>query len=105
MMDRITQLKNLLHDSPNDSFLKHALALECIKVGDVTSAEQHFRSVLETDADYVGSYYHLAKLLERKGTADEAIEVYKAGIKAADRTGDRHARNELQNALDDLEDA
>ena len=35
-MEKIEKLKSLLRDSPDDPFLKHALALEYIKMGNET---------------------------------------------------------------------
>ena len=63
---RIKQLKTFLQETPNDSFLQHALALEYIKINDDDAAENLFKNVLLNDPSYIGSYYHLAKLLERK---------------------------------------
>jgi hypothetical protein len=38
--------------------------------------------------------------LERLGRLEEAGAMYRAGIDSANRTGDGHARGELQGALD-----
>ena len=103
-MDRITQLKEFLQASPGDNFLKHALALEYIKIGDDGTAKAVFEEILTYDPAYIGSYYHLAKLLERNGENDEAISVYERGVAAAKVAGDNHAKNELQMALDELTD-
>lgn len=104
IMDRIAKLKVLLLQSPNDSFLKHALALEYIKLGDDETAKIYFETLLEAEPGYVGSYYHLAKLLERKGESDAAISVYEKGMKEAKAASDVHAYNELQAAYEDLMD-
>ena len=55
-MDRVAQIKALLELEPEDSFLKHALALEYIKRGDDMLARTLFEEVLARDAGYVGSY-------------------------------------------------
>lgn len=101
-MDRITRIKEILKDSPNDSFLKHALALEYIKLNNDTDARQLFEELLSYEPGYVGSYYHLGKLLERIGETQQAIAVYEKGIEMAKAGKERHAMNELQTALDDL---
>ncbi|CAN5710612.1 hypothetical protein BH10BAC3_BH10BAC3_00230 [soil metagenome] len=101
-MDRINKLKAFLTEQPNDGFLQHALALEYIKAGEDNAARVLFESLLASDPGYVGSYYHLAKLLERLGENDEAVKVYERGVVAAKTAGDNHARNELQMALDEL---
>lgn len=103
-MDRIEKLKNMLQDAPEDSFLKHALALEWIKRGDDAQAADLFHDILRKQKDYVGSYYHLGKLYERSGNLESAIATYRKGIGMATAAGDHHARNELQMALDDLDD-
>ncbi|PWV55860.1 hypothetical protein [Chitinophaga sp. S165] len=101
-MDRIARIKEFLKDSPNDSFLKHALALEYIKIGDDNAARSLFEELLAFEPGYVGSYYHLGRLLERAVLPQEAIAVYEKGMEMAKAAGDRHAYNELQAALDDL---
>ena len=64
--DRIEKLRDFLVASPGDPFLKHALALEYIKIGDDITARKLFEEILEADPVYIGSYYHLGKLLERQ---------------------------------------
>lgn len=103
-MDRIAKLKEYLEKSPDDSFLQHALALEYIKLGDDDTAKNYFESLLAANPGYVGSYYHLGKLLERSGNKEKAVEVYEQGMKVAKTAGDGHAYNELQAAQEDLLD-
>ena len=101
-MERIEKLKDFLAASPNDSFLEHALALEYIKAGDDNTARLLFEKILERDPAYVGSYYHLGKLLERAGDFAFAILTYKRGMIEAKKAADRHSYNELQGALEDI---
>lgn len=103
-MDRIAALKSFLESSPDDSFLLHALALEHIKLGNDAAAHELFTSLLERDPGYVGSYYHLGKLLERQQKIREAINVYEQGMAVARKAGDNHAYNELNGAKEELED-
>ncbi|ANH83799.1 hypothetical protein A8C56_08440 [Niabella ginsenosidivorans] len=102
-MNRIIRLEELLKEQPEDAFMNHALALEYIKAGEEEKAEKVFRKILSTNPDYVGSYYHLGKLLERKGDEGEAVRIYKKGMEAAKRMGDTHAYNELRAACEYLE--
>ena len=101
-MDRKEKLKEFLAQSPNDNFLKHALALEYVKEGNETAAQELFENILNTTPDYIGSYYHLAKLLERTGNAENAMQWYEKGMDAAKAAKDNHAFNELQAAYEDL---
>jgi len=101
-MDRIAQIKQLLVATPDDSFLKHALALEYIKLDDDGAARQLFEELLAHEPGYVGSYYHLGKLLERVGDNAAAISTYEKGMAMAKAGNERHAYNELQSAYEDL---
>lgn len=101
-MDRIARIKAFLQTSPKDNFLRHALALEYIKAGDDAAARELFEEILTEFPDYVGSYYHLARLYERSGLRQQAIDCYEKGMQAARQAGDKHAYNELQAAYDDL---
>jgi Tfp pilus assembly protein PilF len=101
-MDRIDQLNQFLTLNPNDSFVQHALALEYVKLGDEEKARKLFENVLKKDENYIGSYYHLAKLLVQLNETDAAILVYEKGMKKAKEAGDRHSYSELQSAYEDL---
>jgi tetratricopeptide (TPR) repeat protein len=101
-MDRIEKLNEYLQTSPTDNFLMHALALEYIKIDNDTKARQLLEEILHRDPEYVGSYYHLAKLLERIGEDKLAIEWYEKGMAAAKQANDQHSYNELQGAYEDL---
>jgi tetratricopeptide (TPR) repeat protein len=101
IMDRIEKLKAFLAQNPADSFVQHALALEYIKLGRDEEAKELFQTILARDEKYIGSYYHLAKLLERIGETDEAIACYEKGMKMAKEVRDNHAYNELQAAYEE----
>lgn len=102
-MSRIEKLLEYLETSGKDSFLQHALALEYIKIGNDGEARKLFNEILLREPGYVGSYYHLGKLLERAGELNEAIEVYEKGMVEAKKAGDNHSYNELQGAKEDIE--
>ena len=101
-MDRITRIIAFLKDNPTDNFLRHALALEYIKTGDAIAARELFEAILTQSPDYIGSYYHLAKLLEQMNERDLAVDWYEKGMAAAKAAKDQHAYNELQGAYEDL---
>jgi Tfp pilus assembly protein PilF len=101
-MDRVEKIKEMLTENPKDSFLCHALALEYIKLGNDGDAEKLFESILENEPAYIGTYYHLAKLLERMGKTDEAIKVYEKGMEEAKKAGDNHSLSELRSAFEEL---
>lgn len=101
-MDRIEKLKEFLKASPRDSFVQHALALEYIKLGNDEAARSLFEEILNREPGYIGSYYHLAKLLERNDRAEEAIGVYEKGMEEAKKAGDNHSYGELRGAWEEL---
>ena len=104
-MERIEKLKSFLAQNPADSFVQHALALEYVKLDNDKEARMQFEKLLERDESYVGSYYHLAKLLERAGETEKAIACYEKGMQVAKALRDNHAYNELQAAHEDLIDS
>ena len=104
MNDRIDKLLAFLQQSPDDLFLNHALALEYIKAGRESEAQQLFEKNLATNGEYVATYYHLGKLLERASQTTEAIALYEKGMQVARAVKDNHSYNELQAAYEDLAD-
>ncbi|RYE24097.1 MAG: hypothetical protein EOP51_08440 [Sphingobacteriales bacterium] len=102
MNERIEKLRSFLVQSPNDCFLNHALALEYVKLGDETEAQKLFEYNLQQDVNYVATYYHLGKLLERIGQSDVAMGIYEKGMQVAKSVNDMHSYNELQGSYEDL---
>lgn len=101
-MDRIAKLKEFLKVNPEDSFVQHALALEYVKLGNDGEARRLFESLLHRDENYIGSYYHLARLFERNNEKENAVRWYEKGMMKAKQAGDDHAYNELLGAYEDL---
>jgi Tfp pilus assembly protein PilF len=104
LMDRISKLKEYMKTAEKDSFLQHALALEYIKIGKDEEARSLFNEILKREPTYLGSYYHLGKLLERIGDPEKAMRVYKRGMEVAEAANDSHAYRELHAAYEDAED-
>ena len=101
-MSRIEKLLEFIKTSGPDSFLQHALALEYIKIDEDEEARKLFNEILLREPTYIGSYYHLAKLLEQTGEKENAIIWYEKGMAEAKKAGDNHAYSELQSAYEDL---
>lgn len=101
-MDRIEKLKEMLAAEPGEPFLKHALALEYAKLGELSMARRLLEEVLTEHPEAVGSYYQLGKLLESLGEAALALDWYAKGMTAARAAGERRAYNELQSAYEEL---
>jgi len=101
-MDRITQIQKFLEESPDDCFLKHALALEYIKVNDYEKARQFLEENLHHHPEYIATYYHLGQLLEKMDLPENALAVYEAGMKQAREAGDQHTLSELRSVYEML---
>ena len=102
MTDHIEKIHELLRKMPDDSFLKHALALEYIKAGNDAEARRLFEEILTGDENFVGSYYHLGRLLERNNENALAITWYEKGMQAAKKANEIRTYNELRTAYEEL---
>lgn len=103
-MDRIPALKSFIQKNPSDCFSRHALAMEWVKMGDDAAAEAEMRDLLDLNPAYSGTYYHLGKLLERKGELAEAVAVYEKGIVVCSQRNELNNLRELKAALSLLQD-
>ena len=101
-MQRIERIIEFLKQQPKDNFLRHALALEYMKLEDFDKAKNLFLEILTESPDYIGSYYHLAKCLVTLQEVDSAIEWYEKGMAVAKAAKDDHSYRELQAAYEDL---
>ena len=98
-MDRLAALLEFHRLDQDDPFTRFALAQEHLKRGDSEQALKFFEGLVHDHPTYVGTYYHLGKLYRVLERSDDAAETYRAGIDAADKNGDLHARAELRGAL------
>jgi tetratricopeptide (TPR) repeat protein len=101
--DRLQILLQYIKDDPEDPFCKYALALEYIKRNEIQEAQSILEQLISNNADYLAAYYQLGKLLEFNKMNGAAIAIYREGILIADSQNNRHTKNELQAAIDNLE--
>ncbi len=99
---RRQMLEEFVARKPDDPFSRYALAMECVNSGDPAAADQHFRVLLQCNADYVPAYLMYAQLLVRESRATEARTVLSSGIAAAEKKGDQHARSEMEGLLSEI---
>ena len=105
MMDsRIDSLKKLLEENPNDSFTRYAIALEYSSLGKPETAITYLKETIERDANYLPVYRQLGQILARLNRTEEAKPIYRKGIEVAEATGDAHAKEEMTEELEELED-
>lgn len=98
-MSRIEQLETFIQESPLDPFLHYALTMEYLKLNDTDKAFKGFEKLLSDFPDYVGTYYHFGKFLEKQNEVERAEEVYLKGIAIATKMRNMHAKGELMGAL------
>jgi tetratricopeptide (TPR) repeat protein len=99
---RLDILKSMVEQKPTDSFARYGLAMEYRNTGDLKASIDEFRALMATNPDYAPAYFHGGQTLERMGLLEEAREVYLQGIEVTTRSGDQHAKSEMQAALDML---
>lgn len=102
-MSRISELAKAVKEHPGDSFYKFALALEMLKIDEKVKARVLFENIKNSDPEYVGVYYHLAKLYEELGETELATNTYRSGITVALKLNELKTKQELEAALLQLE--
>lgn len=101
--DRLEMLLQMLEKDTEDSFLRYAVAKEYESRADYATALTFYIALKTKDPDYVGLYYHLAKLYETIEEPETALQIYDEGIAVAKRIQDLHALSELNSAKLNLE--
>ncbi|PYV89601.1 MAG: hypothetical protein DMG90_10935 [Acidobacteria bacterium] len=101
-MDRIAMLKDILSQNPRDSFARYGLAMEYLNSGKLPEALDEFETLLKEHPDYTAGYFMAAQTLSKANRSDEAKKMLQQGIAAAQRTGNEHARSEMEGMLSDL---
>jgi len=101
-MDRIQMLTQILSENPGDAFARYGLAMEYSKADEVATAMEHFSKLAELHPDYAPGYFMAAQLLARVGRTDEAKQWLSNGIAAAARSGNSHAKGEMEAMLAEL---
>lgn len=100
---KISQLARSIQKDPTDTFSKFALALELIKVNRVEKARILFEAILKQDPEYLGVYYHLGKLYQRRGLYNEAETLFRDGVKLAEKKNELRTKSELSEAIIQLQ--
>jgi Tfp pilus assembly protein PilF len=101
-MSRREKLEALLSESPEDTFLRYALALAFASEGNQDQARLRLEALLEDDSHYIPAYFQLAQIQVQLGRPDEARPVLARGIEMARRAGDAHAESEMTGFLEQL---
>ncbi len=95
-------LEDFVAAKPADAFARYGLAMECANSGDAAAADDNFKTLLTSNPEYVAAYFQYGQFLAKSGRTEEARSALSAGVAMAQRTGDEHARSEMEAALADL---
>jgi tetratricopeptide (TPR) repeat protein len=95
-------LLQFVESSPTDAFVRYGLAQEYVNRGQLEKAIEEFNTLLANNAEYQAAYYHAGQTYLKLGRKEEARDSFQKGIEVATRSGDMHARSELEAALDEL---
>jgi Tfp pilus assembly protein PilF len=95
-------LEDFVAAKPTDAFARYGLAMECANSGDAAAADENFKALLNSHPEYVAGYFQFGQFLAKSGRGEEARSTLNAGIAAARRAGDDHARSEMEAALAEL---
>jgi Tfp pilus assembly protein PilF len=99
---RRQMLEDFVAAKPTDAFARYGLALECSNSGDAVAADENFKALMTSHPDYVAAYFQYGQFLTKSGRVDEARTALTTGIAVAQRTGDDHARAEMEAALQEI---
>lgn len=101
-MNRLEMLTQMVKENPADAFSRYGLAMEYANSGDAEEALGHFSALLAAHPDYSAGYFMAAQTLAKIGRIEEAKTYLRNGIGAAARTGNAHAKSEMQSMLAEL---
>ena len=104
MATRLQQLQQMLEQEPKDEFLQYAIAIEYFSANNFEKALTCFKSILNSNPDYLAVYYQTGKCLEELKRPEEARDIYTRGIELAQKQSKIKTLNELKEAFFLLED-
>ena len=100
---RLERLRQLVSQDPGNPFPLYGLAMEYKRLGRIEEAVQAFGRLVELHPQYVPAYFQFGAALVLSGGIEQARETLERGIRIAEGQGNRHAREELVRALEELE--
>lgn len=100
-VERLKKLEKFLESDPEDPFLLYAIAIEWISE-DPEKTWSYFERLMTDHPDYIGTYFHAAKLQVSFGNRTDAEEIFKKGIEVAQNNNDVHSLRELKSAYNEF---
>ena len=100
--NRLEVLRQLVERNPKDAFALYGLAMEYANAEEYDKALEQFRVLSEVNPNYSYAYFHAGRVLTKMGRIEDARAWYEKGIEVTTRSGDQHARGEIEAALVEL---
>lgn len=101
-MPRLDQILQLLQATPEDTFLRYALAMEYRSLGETSAAAAEFEQLIASQPPHVPSFFMYGQMLAEQGETEAARGVLRGGIEQARTQGDAHAAGEMSEFLAEL---
>lgn len=102
MPSRREKIEAMLAESPGDTFLRYALAMELDKFGEHEASLAELHKLTLGPSPYVPAFFMQGQQLARLQSINEARGVLRQGIEAARSQGDSHAAGEMSEFLASL---
>lgn len=99
----IHNLENMLESGQDNALLRFTLGSAFLKHKKYEQAAEHLARAVEMDPDYSAAWKTYGKALYEAGHLDEAAGVYRTGLEAARRKGDKQAEKEMEVFLKRIE--
>lgn|SRR5687768_7154795 len=96
--------KEFVDLDPSDTFSLYALGMEYMGISEFENAIRQFDSVIQISPDQPPAYFQAGIASTKLNQKERARNYLKRGIDAAERVNDRHAKDEMQAALDQLDE-
>lgn len=99
----LASLENMLASGQDNAILRFTLGNGFFRQKDYARAAEHLYAAVEHDPGYSAAWKILGRSLYEDGRLDEAAAVYRQGLEAARRKGDKQAEKEMQVFLRRIE--
>lgn len=95
-MGMIENLQAMLDSGQDNALLRFTLGSQLLKAGDAEQALPHLAAAVLQDAGYSAAWKLYGKALVEAGELQQARDVYRQGIEAAEGKGDIQAVREMK---------
>ncbi len=102
-MSRLEKIEAMLKDSPEDTFLRYALAMELRGENQLDRSVGIFLELTKEDPPHVPAFFMAGQVLEMQDEIEDAKAILTQGISEAQKQNDLHAAGEMTQMLDSLD--